>query len=115
MGMKLIEKQRLFTVCLYELFSWVHRQAEGTWTLRMAEGYVGDSAPDSGPHRKDGGHYKRIAQDLVLDVEGEMIEDGDHPVWQAIGRKWESLHPYCRWGGRWGDANHFSFEDGGVA
>lgn len=35
-------------------------------------------------------------------------------AYKAIGEKWESMHPLARWGGRWGDGNHFSFEWRGV-
>lgn len=114
---------------LWDTPRYAHNTEAPRVALRMAEGYVGDSIPHidavwSGPalygnkapslHRRDGGHFNRLAQDLVLDVNGRYITDGSHPAWLLLGEHWEKMHPLCRWGGRWGDANHFSLEHGGV-
>lgn len=108
------EKQSLFVRLLAQWITWVYAQG---WALTLAEGYVGDSVPVGGrsPHRADGGHFKRLAQDMNLFVDSEWIQDGDHPAWQAAGEHWERLHSLCRWGGRFGDANHLSLIDAGVA
>lgn len=34
--------------------------------------------------------------------------------YRELGELWESLHPLCRWGGRFGDGGHFSMEHGGL-
>ena len=55
-------------------------------------------------------HKIRLARDYNLFVDDEYITDGDHELYLKLGEKWESMHPLARWGGRFQDANHFSFE-----
>ncbi len=82
----------------------------------MSEGYVGDTdARDGdydGPHLKGGLHYKRLAQDLNLFIDGKFIQDGNHPAWKEIAKYWGLLNPLCCNGLDFGDANHFSVTDG---
>lgn len=49
-------------------------------------------------------HPDRLAQDLNL------FKDG---VWLKSTEWWERLNPLCRWGGRFGDGNHYSVEHEG--
>lgn len=59
-------------------------------------------------------HIERLAIDLNLFVGGVFI---DSSVGHArLGEYWESLHPRCRWGGRFKrpDGNHYSFSPDGV-
>lgn len=67
-------------------------------------------------HLENGSHYKRLAQDFNLFVDG-VWKTSDCPEWQILGLFWKSLHPLARWGGDFSsvDLNHFSFEDEGVA
>jgi hypothetical protein len=79
------------------------------------------------PHRHDGGHFKRLALDLNLFVpRGGQFEkpadeweylwiEGAHLAWNSLGDYWKNLNPDNRWGGDWGDFNHFSVLDGGIA
>lgn len=64
-------------------------------------------------HMPKSNHYVRLAADLNLFVEGKFITDGGHPAWTLLGTYWESLHPLARWGGRFQDGNHVSFEHEG--
>jgi hypothetical protein len=130
--MKLIEKQRIFAKELGRLLGWAHYRAAASVlqrtagyqhlpiiTIRMAEGYVGDSAPRAYTHRGDGGHYKRIAQDLVVEVNGRWIKNSKHPVYKVLGEWWEkrgAAYPGLTFanGRTWGDGGHFSIEDAGV-
>ena len=59
-------------------------------------------------------HKLRLAVDLNLFVDGVYITTGNHPKYKLLGEHWESLHDLSRWGGRFKDANHFSFEYYGV-
>lgn len=53
-------------------------------------------------------HCDRLAVDFNLFRDGRPV--ADH---RALGEYWESLAPDCRWGGRFGDGNHYSIEHGG--
>lgn len=57
-------------------------------------------------------HKIRLAIDLNLFKNGEFLEttEGHRP----LGEWWEKQHPDARWGGRFDDANHYSFENEGV-
>jgi hypothetical protein len=107
------ELQEEYALALARLVVWVFEQG---WRCRMGEGFVGDTdAKDGdhdGPHRKDGGHYKKLATDLVLTVNGKVITDGTHPAWAQLHRKWQSLHPLA--GTIAHDMNHIGFRHGGV-
>jgi hypothetical protein len=116
--MTLREKQSAFCLALANLIVWAYDRG---YEFTMGEGYVGDTdardGDHDGPHLRAGMHYKRLAQDLNLFINGEWIRDGDHPAWTEIGVKWESMDSMARWGGRFSnpDANHFSFTEGGRA
>lgn len=74
----------------------------------------GDAARmDRQGHMSNSLHYSRLAIDLNLFVDGKYIRSGSRPEWKVLGEYWESLHPLCAWGGRFGDANHFSLKHGG--
>jgi hypothetical protein len=56
-------------------------------------------------------HTLRLAIDLNLFRNGVYLAtDAAH---QPLGAFWELLHPLCRWGGRFGDGNHYSLEHAG--
>ena len=104
--MTLREKQSLFVRCLTRLLLFVELRG---WELTLGEG----TREDGRGHMRGSLHYQRLAQDLNLFVDGEWISDGERDEWTQIGEHWESLHPLCAWGGRFGDANHFSLKHGG--
>lgn len=57
-------------------------------------------------------HKIRLAIDLNLFKNGEFLETSeDH---RPLGEWWEKQHPMARWGGRFSDGNHYSFENDGV-
>lgn len=57
-------------------------------------------------------HTLKLAVDLNLFRDGKFLTSSlDH---QRFGEWWEKQDPLCRWGGRWGDGNHYSIEHGGV-
>jgi hypothetical protein len=80
------EKQSLFVCLLGRLIAHVYGRG---WELTLGEGYRGDRQ----------GHMR-----------GSLHYDTD-PAWLEIGEEWERMHQLCRWGGRFGDANHFSLAD----
>lgn len=56
-------------------------------------------------------HCQRLAIDLNLFRDGKYLSST--AAHQPLGEFWEGLHPLCRWGGRFGDGNHYSLEHGG--
>ena len=114
--MKLGDKQRLFTKCISDLINYTYAMGH--------ELTFGDAYRDQRVHGEFGKkgsysasksvHKLRLAVDLNLFVNGEYITDGDHPVYKEIGELWEGMNENARWGGRFNDANHFSFEHWGV-
>ena len=60
----------------------------------------------------DSNHKRRLAADIHLFVD----EDGDGDLdyqdktenHEQFGIWWEQQHELCRWGGRFGDGNHYS-------
>jgi hypothetical protein len=59
-------------------------------------------------------HTERLAIDLNLFVAGVFIDASEGH--RRLGEYWESLHPSCRWGGRFRkpDGNHYSFSPDGI-
>lgn len=53
-------------------------------------------------------HTQRLAIDLNLFKDGKYLSSGeDH---RPLGEWWEQQDPLARWGGRFGDGNHYSLE-----
>lgn len=57
-------------------------------------------------------HKVRLAIDLNLFKDGEFMELSEDHL--PLGEWWEKQHPDARWGGRFNDGNHYSFEHGGI-
>jgi len=57
-------------------------------------------------------HKQRLAIDLNLFKGGQFL--GDTEAHRELGEWWEKQHPQARWGGRFKDGNHYSFEHEGV-
>jgi hypothetical protein len=57
-------------------------------------------------------HKQRLAIDLNLFKNGQFM--GDTEAHRTLGEWWEKQHPQARWGGRFKDGNHYSFEHNGV-
>lgn len=53
-------------------------------------------------------HHMGLAADLLL-----YLQDGTYLTqtedYVVLGSFWESLDPLCKWGGKFGDGNHFSY------
>ena len=52
----------------------------------------------------------------MLFFKGVYVNDKEnaHEVFTLFGHFWQGLHPLCRWGGEFDDANHFSLEHRGM-
>lgn len=57
-------------------------------------------------------HQLSLAIDINLFKDGQYLSLTDDHA--QFGAWWEALSPDHRWGGRWGDGNHYSIEHNGV-
>ena len=110
--MKLSDKQALFTDLISRLTLAVNG-CDG-WRIRDGDCYR-DERCDYGHPRSL--HRKRLARDLVVDkrdAAGRWRWQTRTEAYEWIGEQWERMNPLCRWGGRFGDGNHFSISHGGM-
>lgn len=111
--MTLGKKQRLFTRLISELVIWAY---DNGYELTQGDAYrdprlFGKVGEKKGYGHRNSNHKVRLAKDLNLFIDGKyMTETEDH---RPLGEKWESMHELCRWGGRFNDGNHYSFEHNG--
>lgn len=63
-------------------------------------------------------HKQKLAIDLNLfkdiDSDGDMDYLDKTEFHRPLGEWWEKQHPLARWGGRFSDGNHYSFEVNGI-
>lgn len=108
--MKIGERQRLLTRLLPRLLDKAH---ELGFELTMGDGYrdprvFGMPGESKGYGSIWSGHKLRLAVDLNLFRDGKYLtRTEDH---KPLGEFWESLHPECRWGGRFEDGNHYEIK-----
>lgn len=105
--MTLGQKQRLFARLVGALLARIHEQGyEATldWTYRPP-----DVAEKLG--MRDSLHTLKLAIDINLFRDGRYLRLTE--AHRPIGEWWEQQHPLCRWGGRFGDGNHYSLSHGG--
>lgn len=120
--MTLGDKQRLFTLLIAELIVWAYAQGYEL-TFGEAQRSAAQAAANAaaGKGISNSLHLKRLAIDLNLftdsspEVDDDVYQDTSE-AHRPIGEKWESMHPLCRWGGRFSrpDGNHYSMEHEGV-
>jgi hypothetical protein len=105
----LAEKQQLFTRLLVELiqYAWSagYEVVLGE-TYRPPETAKLYAAQGRGSARSV--HCDKLAADVLLFKAGEYLRESEQ--YTQLGRYWQQLHPWCRWGGnaRRPDGNHFS-------
>jgi hypothetical protein len=77
--------------------------------IALAEGMDRRTKKDpTSDHMKNSLHDLGLAQDLDLYRAGVYLNNtADHRI---LGEWWEKQHSLARWGGRFGDGNHYSFE-----
>lgn len=61
---------------------------------------------------RNSAHRNQLAIDLNLFKDGVYLADTE--AHRQFGEWWERQYELCRWGGRWGDGNHYSIEFNGV-
>jgi len=108
--MRLGEKQELFMQLFPALINKAHElgfKIRGGDLYRdpRVHGKIGEKV---GYGHRNSCHKLKLATDLNLFKDGKFLQDTeDH---KQLGIWWESLHPLCRWGGRFKnpDGNHYS-------
>jgi hypothetical protein len=96
------DRRRLFTRLLAKLI-----------TKAEELGYELAVCPDGREHKPNSLHFIGLAVDFDLYINGDYQKSTE--AHRPLGEYWESLHPLCRWGGRFeeGDGNHYSVTYGG--
>ena len=99
--MNLRQKQSLFADLMGEFLNWI----SNCTTYKIT---FGDFWARSG-HVKGSFHYRRLAADLNLFINGKY--QTTTKAHEKLGTYWKSLHPMCTWGGDFKrkDGNHYSF------
>lgn len=108
------QKQRAFTKLIPRLIDYIYEMGY--------EATLGDAFRDPRVHGAIGvkmgyghpnsAHKSRLAIDINLFKDGVFLQNTeDHKI---FGEWWEKQDPDARWGGRFRDGNHYSFEHNGV-
>jgi hypothetical protein len=110
--MTLREKQSLFCLLVGELLQHAYDE---NYSLTFGETYRSPEEAErlarAGKGIRNSLHTVRLAIDLNLFKDGKFLASTeDH---RPLGEWWEQQHPLCRWGGRFGDGNHYSLEHEG--
>ena len=104
--MKLGDAQKAFTLCVADL---IRHAYELGYTMTFGDAYRDPRVTYGHPKSV---HRLRLAVDLNLFKDGVYLTSTeDHKV---LGEWWEKQHILARWGGRFEDGNHYSFEWEGV-
>lgn len=98
--MKLGERQKLFSFYIAKLI--LEMYARG---YRVSCGDFMAKRRDPLEHKANSLHYEQCAADLNLFKDGKYLTTEEHH--RQFAEYWESLHPHCRSGIRYGDANHY--------
>lgn len=109
--MTLREARVLFTRLIIDQVRWMNENPG--WEVALGEGLDRRTAKDpTSDHMKNSLHDLGLAQDLDLYIDKEYQKN---TIAHAFaGERWERQHELCRWGGHFGDGNHYSIEWNGV-
>ena len=107
------EKQRLFAGLVGKLLVHIYEQGYEVsldWAYRPPE--VAEYYAKLGVGIRSSLHTLKLAVDLNLFKNSQWLRaTQDH---QIFGEWWEQQHELCRWGGRFGDGNHYSMTHEGL-
>lgn len=106
-------KQELFAFLFPKLLDFAHSQG---YRVRIGEVWRGDEQQKANIAKGSSKvgrslHQDKLAVDLNLFKDSDFLETTEEH--RPLGEFWESLHPLCRWGGEFGDGNHYSITHGG--
>jgi hypothetical protein len=106
------QKQSLFAQLFGTLIARIYEQGyECTldWVYRPPE--IAAYYADLGIGIRSSLHTVKLAADVNLFRGGVWLRTSEEH--RPFGEWWEMQHPLCRWGGRFGDGNHYSLEHDG--
>lgn len=112
--MTLGQKQRAFARLVARL---IDKAYELGYEVTLGDAYRdprvhGDLGVRKSYSHPNSAHKVRLGIDLNLFRNGEFLQlTEDH---RPLGEWWEKQHELARWGGRFNDGNHYSFEHNGV-
>ena len=109
--MRLGEAQELFGRLFGELLVYIHLKG---YQVRLGDLWGRETDRNlngSRTHKVGSQHFKRLAVDINLFKDGVFMSKTEHH--KIFGEFWESLHPNCRWGGRYMDGNHYEVMERG--
>lgn len=110
--MTLREKQSLFVGLVASLIQEAHRQGfEVTFGETYRSPEEAARLAKLGKGIRNSLHTVRLAIDLNLFRNGMYLSSGESH--RPLGEWWERQHALSRWGGRFGDPNHYSLEHEG--
>lgn len=107
--MTLGEQQRLFARLVGTLLDRIYavgHECTLDWCYRPPE--VAEYYASIGVGIRSSLHTLKLAIDLNLFKDGVWQRDTE--AHRQFGEWWEKQHVLCRWGGRFGDGNHYSME-----
>ena len=129
--MTLRERQVIFSLNISKLTQFIfasgyectegesYRTPEQAWlnalpktSTIVAKTPLGDlpyTLPVGGKGIKKSLHMFRLAKDFNLFKDGTYLVDVESH--RQFGEYWKTLHPDNKWGGDWGDGNHYSMTD----
>lgn len=102
------DKQKLFTRLLPKLLMYAHKKG---YEVTLGDAYrspkvFGQIGIFKGYGHRNSNHKRRLAIDLNLFKDGEYLDmSEDH---RELAEYWKGLHPDCRSGIDFNDANHYS-------
>ena len=107
--MTLGEQQRQFAFLVSQLIQHIYSQG---YEVSFGDAYRdprlhGQLGEKRGYGSRNSNHKRRLAVDLNLFKDGHYLSDGE--AHRPFAEFWESLHPRCRSGIRFNDANHYEF------
>ena len=124
--MTLREQRVYFTGLVVRLLSQIaeHKWPYGTvevagdeWTVhtpRMVR--LGETGPRQlawdAVHKRAGQHPKGLAVDLLVYIDGDYVESGDHQIWKDIDGMARTMDPEFGLGLAFQDPNHLSYGEG---
>ena len=112
--MTLREKQSTFALLVAKL---INKAYELGYEVTLGDAYRdprvhGELGVKKSYSHASSAHKVRLAIDLNLFKNGQFLDSS--AAHQELGEWWEKQHSLARWGGRFNDGNHYSFEHNGV-